>query len=778
MLQSGLDGLLRHRLWVLAVVLLLTLPAIYALSGLESEDTYEGWFAPDDPVYRFYREFERRFADDDFFVIVFRDEKLFSRETLRLIAGLTERVERLPYVREVTSLTSVEHLRGGENALIVEPLVPDPQRADPEIIRRKALAEPLYRGFLISEDGTSTAIFAELEGIYNTTQEKELYQKLRALVQEYEEKTGRSFYLGGHVILDVAIMEASERDMRTFIPFTVGLLFTVLWGVFRRASFAALAFVAVSLALLWTFGLYAGTGQKYNMMMSILPTIVLAIGIADAVHILVHYYEELARRHPRGKALRLTMRRMLRPCLFTTLTTGAGFISFLSSDIPVVRLTGLFAALGIGIAFVLTVLVLPATVSFLRPPTGTARKQSKGAFARFLERLARTTVDRHKLVLWGAVGVFILGILGASRLEAETLGLKWLRDDHPLQRSYAFIEENLTGLYNLELIVEGERDALRSPEVLRKLEELAAFALEQQGVRKTISLVDYVKRINQALHGDDPRFYRIPDTAREIAQALLLYEFSGGGELRERVSGDYSAGRLTVITEALPSRAYGALRETLTDYAQELGLSVKATGTVVLVEAMLKKLTLSQIKSLALALVLITLLMIALLRSWKLGLLSLIPNGLPILLMFAVMGLFGIPLDAATSTVAGMALGIAVDDTIHFLTRFRRELNTSGDYRRALVQTSRTVGQAIAFTSVILLAGFSVLTLGTFKGTIYFGLLIGLTMLFALVGDLVLLPVLLLRLRPLPVEAPPAAAPVPTAAAPSSRSHPDEDPQA
>ena len=778
MLQSGLDWLLRYRLGVVAVVLLLTLPAIYALSGLESEDTYEGWFAPDDPVYRFYREFERRFADDDFFVIVFRDEKLFSRETLRRIAELTERVEELPYVREVTSLTSVEHLRGEGNALVVEPLVPDPQRADPEIIRRKALAEPLYRGFLISEDGTTTAIFAELEGIYNTTQEKELYQKLRALVQEYEEKTGRRFYLGGHLVLDVAIMEASERDMRTFIPFTVGLLFLVLRGVFRRASFAALAFVAVSLALLWTFGLYAGTGQKYNMMMSILPTIVLAIGIADAVHILVHYYEELARGHPRGEALRLTMRRMLRPCLFTTLTTGAGFISFLSSDIPVVRLTGLFAALGIGIAFVLTVLVLPAAVSFLKPPTQTAQRQSEGAFARFLESLGETALAHHKLVLGGAVAVVLVGLWGASRLEAETLGLKWLRDDHPLQRSYAFIEENLTGLYNLELIVEGERDALRSPAVLRKLEELAAFALEQQGVRKTISLVDYVKRINQALHGDDPQHYRIPETAREIAQALLLYEFSGGGELRELVSGDYSAGRLTVITDTLPSRAYGALREALTDYAQELGLSVKATGTVVLVEAMLKKLTLSQIKSLALALVLITLLMVALLRSWKLGLLSLIPNGLPILLMFAVMGLFGIPLDAATSTVAGMALGIAVDDTIHFLTRFRRELNTSGDYRRALVQTSRTVGQAIAFTSVILLAGFSVLLLGTFKGTIYFGLLIGLTMLFALVGDLVLLPVLLLRLRPLPVEAPPAAAPVPTAAAPGSRSRPDEDPQA
>lgn len=771
-MSAWLDWVLRYRVWVLGAALLLTVPALFALTRLESEDTYDAWFPSTDPTYRFYQEFQKRFDNDMFFVVAYRDEGLFSREGLAFLAELTARLEALPYVREVTSLTNVEYVRGEADALLVESLIPDVERVDPEAVKQKALSKPLYRGLLISEDGTTTAVVGELEPVVSLTQEEALVSELKALLRELEAETGREFYLGGYPVLDVEIMEASERDIRTFIPFTIGAIFLVLWIVFRRPSPAALAFVAVSLALLWTFGLYAGLGLKYTMMMSILPTIILAIGIADAVHILVHYYEELARGRPQREALRQTLRKMLRPCLFTTLTTGAGFISFLSSDIPVVRLTGLFAAMGIGIAFVLTVLMLPAAVSLLKPPGQTARRRAEGRFARLLERISQTTLAHPRLVLWGALGVLALGLLGASRLEAETLGLKWLRDDHPLQQSYDFIEKNLTGLYNLELVIEGERDALRSPEVLQKIEKLSAFALAQPGVRKAISVVDYVKEINQALYGGDPTFYRVPGTAREVAQALLLYEFSGGEELRELVSGDYSAGRLTLLLNTLTSREYAGLHERILNYAEELDFPrpVKATGAVVLVEEMLEKLTLSQVKSLALALGLITLLMIALLRSWKLGLLSLIPNGLPILLMFATMGFFGLPLDAATSTVAGMALGIAVDDTIHFLTRFRRELRATGDYRRALVRTTRTVGQAIVFTSVILLAGFSVLLLGSFKGTIYLGLLIGLTMAFALVGDLVLLPALLLWLKPLPVEGAeeaekaPAPAPIPVSA--------------
>ena len=749
--MGWLDGVLRRRAWVLGGTLLLTLPALWALTQLEAEDTYDSWFPASDPAYRFYKEFQKRFANDMFFVVVFRDEDLFAPETLRLIAELTARLEELPYVREVTSLTNVEYLRGEEDALVVEPLVPEGAALDPAEVRARALAKPLYRGVLISEDGTTTAILGELQPVVSMSQEMELVNALKALVREYEAKAGKRFYLGGYPVLDAGIMEAAERDGLTFLPLTVGVVFVVLWLAFRRFAPAALSFLAVMIALAWTFGLYAGLGNAYSVLTSILPVILIAIGIADAVHILVHYYEELARGHPRGEALRLTMRKMLRPCLFTTLSTGAGFLSFLGSEIPIVRLTGLFAAIGIALAFVLTVLVLPAALSYLTAPQRTAQRQTQGPLARVLGGLGPWTVRRPRAVLAGSAVVLGVGLLGLSQVSTETTNLLLLKEGHPLRESYDFIERHLTGLSNLEIIVEGERDALRTPALLRKLDQLSARLLEEPKATKTISVVDYVKEINQALHGDDPRFYALPDTARGVAQSLLLYEFAGGEELRDYVTGDYSAGRLTALFRTMSSRESAALQARVLQYAQELGLPVKVTGTIALIEAMEQKVTLSQIRSIGIALLLITGLMALLLRSWRLGLLSLVPNALPIVLMFGVMGFAGIPLDAATSIVAGLALGIAVDDTIHYLTRFRRELRATRSYPEAIKRTTRTVGRAIVFTSVILLAGFSVLLLGTFKGTTYFGLLIGMTMAFALVGDLVLLPALLLVLRPLRV---------------------------
>jgi hypothetical protein len=762
--NGRLDFILKNRIWVLGAALLLTLPALWFITGLEAEDTYDSWFSPSDPAYRFYKEFQKRFANDMFFVVVFRDDGLFSSENLTLIAELTERLEKLPYVRQVTSLTNVEYLEGREDALIVEPLVPDLDRLDPSAVRAKALSKPLYRGVLISEDGAATAILGELLPVVSMTQEMKLVNGLNAVISEIEARTGKRFYLGGYPVLDVEIMKAAEQDGLKFLPLTIGVVFLVLWLAFRRFGPAALSFVSVVIALAWTFGLYAALGNAYSVLTSILPVILISIGIADAVHILVHYYEELSLGRPRGEALRFTMRKMLRPCLFTTLSTGAGFLSFLSSEIPIVRLTGLFAATGIGLAFVLTVLVLPAALSFLRAPRETAGRQAQGVLLQALKRLGPWTARHPRAILAGSVVALGIGLLGITQLSTETTNLLLLKDGHPLRASYDFIERNLTGLSNLEVIVEGERDALRTPALLEKLDRLSAKIAQEPGLTKTISIVDYVKEINRALHGDDPEYYSIPDTARAVAQSLLLYEFAGGDELRDYVSGDYSAGRLTALFRTMSSRESAALQARVLDYARELELPVKVTGTIALLEAMEQKVTISQVRSLGIALFLIAGLMALLLHSWKLGLLSLVPNALPILLMFAVMGFAGIPLDAATSIVAGLALGIAVDDTIHYLTRFRRELRQAKSYREALIRTTRTVGRAIVFTSVILFAGFSVLLLGTFKGTIYFGLLIGLAMAFALVGDLVLLPALLLVLRPIPMGEVTAREPMPAPA--------------
>lgn len=756
-MDRWIDRVLRYRIGIILAVLLVSVPLVVSVTTLRSQDTYDGWFAADDPTYRFYQTFQSRFANDMFIMAAFRDDPLITPANIAIIRDLTARLEAMPRIRQVTSLTNVEFIRGSADQLVVEPLVREDEMLDEVTIARigeRAQSRPLYRDVLISGDGTTTAVVAELERVDGMNEEMAVVASVRGILDELTAETGKRFHLGGYPVMDVDVMQASERDVRTFIPLTLLLIVVALWVLFRRVAPVAFGLIVVALTLLWTFGIYAGAGNEYSMMMSIVPVLLIAIGIADAVHILVHYYEELRQGRAQLDALKRTLRQKARPCLFTTLTTGVGFISFLASDIPIVRLTGVYAALGIGLAFLLSVIVLPALLSLTRPPRQAAQSQSSGRLETLLAGIDRLTLPRPRAILIGALVVGVMGAWGATQLVAETSWLELLRVGHPLQRDYEFIETNLTGLSNLEIVVEGERDVLRTPETLHKLDRLSAFALAQPGVRKTLSPVDHVKAINRALHGDDPAFYRIPDDPRQVAQSLLLYEFSGGNELRDYVTGDYASGRLSVLAETTSSRESSALKARIVDYAEdELDLSVRTTGTVALVEAMMAKVASSQIKSLAIALGLITVLMALLLGSIRLALISLIPNALPIFLMFGVMGWTGIPLDTATSIVAGLALGIAVDDTIHFLTRFRCELRTTPNYRDALARTTRSVGRAIVSTSVILTVGFSVLLLGSFQGTVYLGLLTGLTMAFAVASDLVLLPALLLWLRPIKQEA-------------------------
>jgi predicted RND superfamily exporter protein len=575
-----------------------------------------------------------------------------------------------------------------------------------------------------------------------------------------EGATGRRVLLGGFPVLDVEILSASAADARLFLYAAIPAIFLVLFVLVRRVAAVLLSFLVVGLALLFTFGLYVAAGHKFGILTAILPVLVLGIGMAQSVHVLVHYYEELAAGHGRRRALARTIRLMGRPCLFTSLTTAVGLGSFMVADIPVLRMTGLYGALGVLISFVLTLTLLPALLSFLPPPAAVARRRYRGGWltAR-LDGLTRFDVRRRRGILAGAVVLLGLAGLGAARVSTETTWLHMLRRSDPVRQVTEAIERHMGGVDNLEFLIEGPPGSLLEPAQLRRLERLAAFAAAQPGVSRVASVLDYVKEINQALHADDPRHHRIPPTREAVAQGLLLYEMSGGAELERMISVDYAAARIMVLVETMSTRESAALSDTLRAFAREaLALDIVPTGHVTVMGEMEAKVFRGQIRSLTVAALLITLCMVVLLRSARLGLVSMLPNALPIAMMFGTMGWFAIPLDITTVIIAGLALGIAVDDTIHYMTRVRRELDAGHGYTDAIRRANRTIARAVVATSVILCAGFLTFTLGTFEGSFYFGVLSALTMLYALAGDLVLLPALLLVLRPIRPRARPAPA--------------------
>jgi len=705
-------------------------------------------------------DYREQFESEEFVVLVFKSGDLFTPESLSTIQRLTRGLEGVDSVERVTSLTNVEEIRTmADGAVEVVPLVGEESPVDPrmrEALRERVLSNPLYVDNLISGDGTTTAIYGTVNDRDLATRRR-IQEEVEALVQEEKVRSGNRFYISGSVILDAEFERTSEQDNITFTVVTSLMIVFVLYLLYRNLTGILLPVVVVSLATAWTLGLYGLAGHKLNMLTIMLPAVILAISVADAVHLMCQYNDEhLDGARSRKEALVRTLGKVGKPCLFTSLTTAIGFGSFAVSKIVPVRYQGIYIALGILLAFVLTVTLLPALLSWIRVPKISHRKKERGDWvSRGLEGAMRVVGRYSRIILVVGVLVLVVSLVGMSRIKRETNSIEFFKKSSPLRVALEFIERNLTGVFSLEIALEGPADSIKDPEVLKKVEALRRIIEESPEAGKTLHLNDLVMEMNRAMHEGEDRFYAIPKTREEVAQYLLLYEMSGGETLDTLVNMDYSLSRLsvrcTVMTAERAKEMMEELRQVL-DGMFKGPVRARITGVIPVWVKLDTYLLTSQIKSFSIAAVGIFIMMCIQFRSVRVGLLSMIPNLLPIVVTMGIMGWTGIRLDTATIMITSVALGIAVDDTIHFLSRFKMELEACGDYDKAIHATIQSVGRAIVFTSIILFWGFISLTLGHFKPTVYFGFLTSLTMVVALIGDIFLLPVLLKLLRPIPVH--------------------------
>jgi len=741
---------------ILLLFVLVTVPLALHASP-PSDNSFDIWFDSGDATYRSYLRYREQFESEEYILLAFQAGDVFTAECLEAVRRLARGLERVEGVDRVLCLTDAEDVQAtGDGVVEVRPLVGERIPRDPaelRRIRRRALANPLYADNLVSRDGTVTAVY----GVVNDRSmslRRRMLEAVEDLARAETAASGLRIHVSGNPILDAEFDRISARDSMVFSLLTGVIIVLVLYALYRSVSGVVLPVLVVALATLWTLGLYGLLGYKLNMLSAMLPAVILAISVADAVHLMCQYNDEvLSGGLSRKEALVRTLGKVGRPCLFTSLTTAIGFGSFAVSRVAPVRLQGIFTAVGIVLAFALTVTLLPAMLSLIRSPRLSHRAVPGGDWvSRALERALRV-VERFPVPILVISGlVLALGLGGVWRLKRETNAIDFLKKNSDMRVALEFIEENLTGVFTLEIVLRGPPGSMKDPEVLRRVESLRAFLQTQPEVRKTLHANDLIKEMNRVMHDGDPRRYRVPRTREEVAQYLLLYEMSGGEELEPLLSDDASSARISVRSRVMPAERGKALLE---DLERELDARfpgpVRATVTgVVPVWVQLDTYLLqSQIRSFSIAAAGIFLMMCLLMGSVRVGLLSMLPNLLPIVATLGFMGWTGIRLDTATIMITSVALGIAVDDTIHFLARFRTELpRCGGDYDLASRQTLRSVGRAIVFTSIILFWGFITLTLGHFKPTVYFGFLTSLTMAVALLGDIFLLPVLLKVFRP------------------------------
>lgn len=792
------EFLLDHRLACLVGVLAVTAVFAAAAARLPSDFDIEHILPVHDPDRAVFEEFKRDFDTydrDALLVLVERD--IFRPETLRDIQRMTERLEAVEGVEEVVSLTNVEDVTGTEDSLKVSPLVKEVPKTPAQMARLKAqaLGNPLIRGRLISDDGRVTAIIARIERRYNygdpcdaaesagpaeagsapggggggagggagsgrprrritdAARERErIAGELEALAREFD-RPGRAFHLGGVPVVRRDYVNLTQRDSATFLPLVGALLLAVLLLVFRNLHGVLLPLAVMVLSVIWTFGFVALCGGTLNVVSTIIPVLVVIAGISDALHLILNYYEAYAVCRDRRRALLRTLDENGFACFLTSFTTAVGFLTLATTDMPLLAEFGIFTGVGILFAWFLSVVVIPIVLSFLAPPGVETREELESGWVAELLAWFPRFVDGHR---WG-VGLVTLAVLaacglGIGMIDVEARLLDDLPEDHPVLATNRLIEERLGGILSFELVVEGRtEDVVKEPEFLRQVSALAHYLDSFPETGKVLSVVDYVKDLRQSFYGERDEERRIPVSREECAQLLLLYEMAKDKPLKGFVDDTYRRARVSAKVRDAGTHATMRILRAVQDWIATCApeeIRVKVTGLVVLTQKVNEFVVWNMTTSFLLDFLIIAVIFLVMGRSLRLALVGLIPNLVPLAVTLGVMGWTGIALKPTSAIVFGITFGIAVDDTVHGLARYRIEVLKDGDPLAAIQRMFQGEGRATVFFSAILTLGFSILLFSQFRANQYFGFLCGVTIVSGLVGELFLLPWSLLVLRP------------------------------
>lgn len=733
----------------LCLAILLALPFLLQLPRVQTVDNVDYFTVEDDPDVVFSNFIRDTFGDDEFFVIAFSSPDLFTTPVLRTIAAITSELEALPDVREVQSLANVDYIHGADGYFEVRPFlerIPEDQDGL-DLLKKQALGNDLYTGNLISPDGATTAIvvFPVIPGPEDGDFRSRLLESTRQILDGHRQAVDR-FHLAGWTVTNLSLSQYMKADVAVFIPVTYLFISLALWLVFRNLRLTMAALANISICTGATMGLFPLLGVTLNNVTTIVPPLIMALALTDSVHIFSHLDRAvLERGRSASVAMENVLLRVAVPSFLTSLTTAVGFISLVVSDIPPIREFGIVAAAGMVFEFLFSFLLLPPLLLWFKPEEIFTDRRRKPGLTAFTSSIS-VFVQSCPRCIAAVCGLIFLGaIWAATGIQVETNLLDYFKRSSPIRQELEYVEKRLSGVGSVDIsLMAQETDAFRDPAKLAVIDRLQAYAETLPGVDRTISLADFMKDMNMSFHDEDREFFRLPESREMVSQYLLLYD---SGDIDDFVTPDYDHARILVrVSEhssAGQARIIGDLRAFI-DAMDHDGLVIRVAGRAVQDVNTIDTLVRGQVESLTLAAVVITVIMFLALRSVSIGALSLLPNLFPIALNFGIMGLLGISLNTSTALISVVALGIAVDDTIHFLTEYKRRRAENLTMREALHTAILDKGLGISSSTVILFISFSVLMLSSFIPTVSFGGLSAVIMLTAWVGDMIVLPAVML----------------------------------
>lgn len=747
-MNKWLDFVIKHPKFIITVIIVIALICLSILPKVPIDSTVDALYLKEGLNYKFFQIWKRQFGTDDFIIIAIKSPQIFTKRGLEFIKDISDKIDNFEYVRRVISLTNVNDIMGKARYFIVDKFLKLIPRSKDELnnLKKRALNNPLYVKRLISKDGTTIAVLVELKSIEgNKYYKKETIEKIKRLLNKVSFKD-LEFYLSGPVVRDYYFAYYMQKDLRTFLPLVLLLMTVILVFVFRNFIGVVLPLITVLLSLLGTMVALYLYGSSINNVTTILPPLIIALAVADSIHILTEYFQKNNKNNNTQKQIvKKTFLELAKPCFLTSFTTAVGFSSLAVSHIPAVRDFGIVAGIGIIIAFILSFSFLPA-ILVIFPPGKKRGKEYSIITEQLLEKISGSYVKySNGILIFTAISIFV-SIWGITRLKIGTNLLEYFKKKSYIYRATTFIEDNLSGIHFLNISIKGNRkDIFKEPKVLKEIEKLHSFLTQIKGVDKVISLIDYIKKMNQAFHNNNQSYYSIPETKEAVAQFLLLYD---ADDIADYIDFSYRWATIRVRITEHDSTQLARILKTIDNYLKEHfepDFEVKLTGHTVLETEINESLLKDQINSLLLAMIIIFGTLFFIFRSLKIGLISLVANCLPIILNFGIMGLFGIRLNTATAMIAAVAIGIIVDDTIHYLCAYSDYYRNIPNKEKALQTATILKGRAIITTSLILALSFGILAFSGFVPTINFGILSAIIMITALLADLFLLPSLLLK---------------------------------
>ncbi|MBV1869775.1 MAG: MMPL family transporter [Gammaproteobacteria bacterium] len=753
------ESILKLKGWGILLTLLVVVSVGTGAVSLEFTNNYRVFFSEDNPQLQDFDQFQEIYGDQDNILIAIeaKDGNIFSKETLSVINDFTDKAWETPYSKRVDSLANFQHTFSQNDDLVVEYLVENNDDLTParvKEIRDIVMGDPILTGMLISEKGHVTALNITMNLPPDAgSEEAEAIAYVRNLAQKMEEANPNiKTYISGQTVLNAAFMEAAFADGTTLIP-AMFLLIIIVTYLFLRSFWGTVGtLMVVTLSIVVAFGGAGYFGITQTNATGMVPIIILTLGVADSIHLLITYYHEVNHGKSKHEAMVEAMRINMQPIFLTSLTTIIGFLSLNFSEIPPFRDMGNMVAMGTAAAWLISVVTLPLLMMMLPVKSKSLSESTEykimGGLYEFVEQ------NRKALLVSFVIG---LGVMGASipRIEFNDLFAEYFDKSMQFRADNDFIIENLTGVMALQYSVSaGEEQGIYKPEYLSQLDAFGIWFEQQEQVLYVNKITTIIKRLNKNLHNDDPEYYRIPTDRQLAAQYMFLYELSlpYGLDLSNAMDVDRSATRLTAVIKNTKSVDVIKLDEDARNWlkanAPDLIVS-NAVGPSIMFSHISERNLPSMVQGLVLAVVLISGVLLVALKNIKLGLLSLIPNLSPAILAYGVWALSIGELGMTGISITVITLGIIVDNTVHFLSKYLRaktEMNkTVGE---AIEYAFKTVGIALGVTTTILVLGFLVLSFSKFQPNQVLGQLTALSLFISLMVTYFFLPPLLFFLNP------------------------------